>query len=419
MQLFIGLIGICTLILLAIAFSSNRKAINPRTVIGAFILQASIPALVIFTSSGASVLQGISNGVQAVIDSANDGINFLFGPLVSDHMFSVFDGNGFVFALRVLPIIIFFASLMSVLYYMGIMQWVIKIFGGGLQKLLKTSSTESMSAAANVFVGQTEAPLVVKPYIRTMTRSELFAVMSGGLASVAGAVLAGYASLGINLNYLIAASFMAAPGGLLMAKLLEPETQTPKTNINTKELDEDEEGIDEPVNVIDAAAMGASSGLKLAANVGGMLIAFIALIALINIMFGSIGGILGIENLTLQLVLGYLFSPIAYLMGVPWSEAIQAGSFLGQKLVVNEFVAYIDFVGVKESMSTHSQAIITVALCGFANLSSMAILLGGLGVMAPSRRPDIARLGLKAVLAGTLSNFMSATLVGIFITLAS
>lgn len=422
MQVIIGLLGICTLILIAIAFSSNRKAINPRTVIGAFTIQAAIPAFVIFTSSGASILQGISNGVQAVIDSANDGINFLFGPLVSDAMFSLFEGNGFVFALRVLPIIIFFASLMAVLYYMGIMQWVIRIFGGGLQKLLKTSSTESMSAAANVFVGQTEAPLVVKPYIRTMTRSELFAVMSGGLASVAGAVLAGYASLGINLNYLIAASFMAAPGGLLMAKLLEPETDTPVENIqDLKEEDLDEanhEPIDEPVNVIDAAAIGASSGLKLAANVGGMLIAFIALIALINIIFGHIGGVFGFEDLTLQLLLGYIFSPVAYLMGVPWSEAVQAGSFLGQKLVVNEFVAYIDFVGAKAEMTEHAQAIITVALCGFANLSSMAILLGGLGVMAPTRRPDIARLGLKAVMAGTLSNFMSATLVGIFISLA-
>lgn len=424
MQLIIGLIGICILLFIAIAFSSNRKAINPRTVIGAFALQALIPAIVIFTSSGASVLQSISNGVQAVINSANAGISFLFGPLVSESMFKLFEGNGFVFALQVLPIIIFFASLMSVLYYMGIMQWVIKIFGGGLQKLLKTSQTESMSAAANVFVGQTEAPLVVKPYIRTMTRSELFAVMAGGLASVAGAVLAGYASLGINLNYLIAASFMAAPGGLLMAKLLEPETETPTSSLDKKPLkdDTDEEHRceeDEPVNVIDAAAMGASSGLKLAANVGGMLIAFIALIALINIIFGSIGGMFGHENITLQLILGYIFSPIAYIMGIPWSEAIQAGSFLGQKLVVNEFVAYIDFVGVKENMTPHAQAIITVALCGFANLSSMAILLGGLGVMSPSRRPDIARLGLKAVLAGTLSNFMSATLVGIFILLSS
>ncbi|MGL1957241.1 MAG: NupC/NupG family nucleoside CNT transporter [Colwellia sp.] len=416
MQILMGVIGIAVLLFIAILFSSNRKAINLRTVGGAFALQAAIPAFVIFTSSGASVLKAISSGVQAVINSANAGISFLFGPLVSDKMFTLFEGNGFVFALQVLPIIIFFASLMATLYYLGIMQWIIKIFGGGLQKLLGTSRTESMSAAANVFVGQTEAPLVVKPYIKSMTTSELFAVMSGGLASVAGAVLAGYASLGVSLNYLIAASFMAAPGGLLMAKLLVPETEKVRDNISSNNNDSSEEE-SKPVNVIDAAAMGASSGLKLAANVGGMLIAFIALIALINIMLGSIGGVFGLEALTLQQILGYLFAPIAFVMGIPWGEAVQAGSFLGQKLVVNEFVAYIDFVGVKDTMSTHSQAIITVALCGFANLSSMAILLGGLGVMAPSRRPDIARLGLKAVMAGTLSNFMSATLVGIFISL--
>ncbi len=418
MHIVMGLVGIAALILIAVIFSSDRKAINLRTVGGAFALQAAIAAFVILTSSGAGILQTISNGVQAVIDSANAGIAFLFGGLVSDKMFEVFGGGGFVFAFKVLPIIIFFASLMAALYYMGVMQLVIKIFGGALQKMLGTSRTESMSAAANVFVGQTEAPLVVKPYIRKMTQSELFAVMSGGLASVAGAVLAGYASLGIDLNYLVAASFMAAPGGLLMAKLLVPETDTPHDH--TQDVtEEDEFKEDHPVNVIDAAALGASSGLQLAANVGGMLIAFIALIALINIIFGAVGGIFGYGDLTLQQILGYLFSPIAYLIGIPWEEAVKAGSFLGQKLVVNEFVAYIDFVAVKDSMSQHSQAIITVALCGFANLSSMAILLGGLGVMAPSRRPDIARLGLKAVMAGTLSNFMSATLVGLFIGLSS
>ncbi len=419
MQLIMGLIGIISLIIIAIIFSSDRKAINLRTVAGAFAVQALIPAIVIFTDSGASVLGGMSAAVQTVIDSANAGVSFLFGGLVSGKMFEVFGGGGFVFAFRVLPIIIFFASLMAVLYYLGIMQFVIKIFGGALQKLLGTSRTESMSASANVFVGQTEAPLVVKPFIKSMTRSELFAIMAGGLASVAGSVLAGYASLGVSLDYLIAASFMAAPGGLLMAKLLEPETETPQDkmdDLNDKEATADAEA--QPVNVIDAAASGAASGLHLAMNVGGMLIAFIALIALINSILGAAGGVFGAEALTLQQILGYLFAPIAFLIGVPWSEALQAGSLLGQKLVVNEFVAYIDFVGIKETLSEHTQVIVTVALCGFANLSSMAILLGGLGVMAPSRRPDIARLGLKAVLAGTLSNFMSACLVGIFFALS-
>jgi len=419
MQIIMGLIGIASLIVIAVLFSSNRKAINLRTVGGAFALQALIPAIVIFTDSGAAILGGMSSAVQTVIDSANAGVSFLFGGLVSGKMFEVFGGGGFVFAFKVLPIIIFFASLMAVLYYLGVMQFIVKVFGGALQKLLGTSRTESLSAAANVFVGQTEAPLVVKPYIKSMTRSELFAVMAGGLASVAGSVLAGYASLGVSLDYLIAASFMAAPGGLLMAKLLEPETE--KQTDNDPVLSKEEalaEQEDQPVNVIDAAASGASSGLHLALNVGAMLIAFIALIALINGMLAAVGGVFGLEALTLQQILGYLFAPIAFLIGVPWSEAMQAGSLLGQKLVVNEFVAYIDFVGIKETLSANTQVIITVALCGFANLSSMAVLLGGLGVLSPSRRPDIARMGLKAVLAGTLSNFMSAALVGIFFALS-
>jgi len=418
MQILMGLVGIVVLLLIAVLFSSNRKAINLRTIGGALLLQALIPAIVLMTSWGASALQGISDGVQAVIDSANVGIGFLFGPLVSDKMFALFEGNGFIFALKVLPVIIFFGALMSVLYHMNIMQWFIKVFGGGLQKLLGTSRTESMSAAANIFVGQTEAPLVVKPYLKTMTSSELFAVMAGGLASVAGAVLAGYASMGIGLNYLIAASFMAAPGGLLMAKILVPETEKPNDKLELK-IEEEQDKEEEAANVLDAAAIGASSGLALAMNVGAMLIAFISLIALLNMMLGGIGGWFGYEEITMQLILGYLFSPIAYILGIPWSEALQAGSLLGQKLVINEFVAYVDFIANKDLFSEHSQAIITVALCGFANLSSIAILLGGLGILAPNRRQEIARFGLKAVLAGTLSNFMSATMVGVFLSLSS
>jgi CNT family concentrative nucleoside transporter len=416
MSILMGLFGIMVLLSIAVLFSKNRKAINLRTIGGAFALQAIVPALVLLTDSGASVLKSISAGVQTVIDSANAGISFLFGPLVSDKMFEVFAGNGFVFALKVLPVIIFFASLMSVLYHLNIMQWIIKIFGGALQKMLGTSRTESMSAAANIFVGQTEAPLVVKPYIAGMTSSELFAIMAGGLASVAGAVLAGYASMGISLDYLIAASFMAAPGGLLMAKILVPETQKIDDAKEQKVAEEIEEEV-EAANVIDAAAIGASSGLSLAMNVGAMLLAFIALIALLNMMLGGIGGWFGYPDVTMQMILGYLFSPIAYIIGIPWSEAVQAGSLLGQKLVLNEFVAYVDFIANKELFSEHSIAVITVALCGFANLSSIAILLGGLGILAPSRRQEIARFGLLAVLAGTLSNFMSATLVGIFMSI--
>ena len=418
MHILMGLAGMAVLLSVAVLFSSNRKAINLRTVGGALLLQALVPAFVLLTDSGASVLKSISDGVQAVIDSANAGISFLFGPLVSEKMFELFAGNGFIFALNVLPVIIFFAALMSVLYHLNIMQVIIKVFGGGLQKMLGTSRTESMSAAANIFVGQTEAPLVVKPYIKTMTSSELFAIMAGGLASVAGAVLAGYASMGISLDYLIAASFMAAPGGLLMAKILVPETEKPNEKLEEK-IEEDQEKEEEAANVLDAAAIGASSGLQLAMNVGAMLLAFIALIALLNMIIGGVGGWFGHGDITMQMILGYLFAPVAYILGIPWTEAVHAGSLLGQKLVINEFVAYVDFIANKELFSEHSKAIITVALCGFANLSSIAILLGGLGVLAPSRRQEIARFGLKAVLAGTLSNFMSATLVGIFLGFTS
>ena len=294
------------------------------------------------------------------------------------------------------------------------MDWIIKILGGGLQKLLKTSRTESLSATANIFVGQTEAPLIVKPFIATMTKSELFAVMVGGLATVAGSVMAGYVIIGVELKYLIAASFMAAPGGFLMAKMIVPETETPKDNLADLDLNDD----DKPVNVIDAAASGAANGMHLALNVGAMLLAFVALIALLNGLLGGVGGWFDHPTLTLQEILGYVFAPVAWLLGVPWDEAIIAGSFIGQKIVVNEFVAYLDFINYRDTLSAHTQAIVTFALCGFANLSSIAILLGGLGGMAPSRRKDIARLGLRAVLAGSMANLMSAAIAGFFLSLA-
>lgn len=411
MNVLMGIVGIITLITIAILMSENRKAINIRTVVVAFLLQAGLGAFVLYVPAGQSVLEGISGAVQSIIDSAQEGLNFLFGGLVGPKMFEVFGDGGFVFALRVLPIIIFFSSFIAVLYYLGVMQKVITVLGGLLQKAMGTSRTESLSATANVFVGQTEAPLVVRPYIKGMTRSELFAVMVGGLASVAGSVLAGYASLGIELKYLVAASFMAAPGGLLMAKLMVPETQTP-----TNASDEDDEGNEKPANVIEAAANGASSGMQLALNVGAMLLAFIGLIAVMNGLVGYIASLAGYDGITIQLILGYIFSPLAFLIGVPWHEAVQAGSFIGQKLVVNEFVAYIDFINIKDTLSPHTQAIVTFALCGFANLSSIAILLGGIGAMAPSRRTEIAKLGLKAVAAGSLSNLMSATIAGLFLS---
>ncbi|WP_171964405.1 NupC/NupG family nucleoside CNT transporter [Cronobacter sakazakii] len=425
MQILMGLVGMLALLLIAVALSSNRKAINLRTVVGAWLIQVAIGALVLYVPAGRKVLLAMSEGVANVIAYGNDGISFLFGGLVSDKMFEVFGGGGFIFALRVLPVIVFFSSLIAVLYYLGIMQLVIRLLGGALRKVLKTSRTESLSATANIFVGQTEAPLVVRPYIATMTRSELFAVMCGGLASVAGSVLAGYAQMGVPLEYLIAASFMAAPGGLLFAKIIIPETETPH---DAPQLDTTQRDPDSPSNVLDAAASGASAGMQLALNVGAMLLAFVALIALLNGILSGIGGWFNHPELSLQLILGWLFSPVAWLIGVPWDEAMVAGSFIGQKLIINEFVAYMNFGEyLKEDalvaaaglqvLSDHTKAIISFALCGFANLSSIAILIGGLGSMAPNRRHEVAQLGLKAVAAGTLSNLMSATIAGLFLAL--
>ncbi|MDM7483190.1 MAG: NupC/NupG family nucleoside CNT transporter [Halomonas sp.] len=424
MTLIMSLVGMVTLVAIALIFSYDRKSIRLRTVLGAFAIQAGIGAFVLYVPFGQAVLQAISAGVSQVLVYANDGIGFLFGGLAD------VENVGFVFAIKVLPVIIFFSSLIAVLYYIGIMQWVIRILGGALQKALGTSRTESLSATANIFVGQTEAPLVVRPFIARMTPSQLFAVMCGGLASVAGSVLAGYAALGIPMEYLVAASFMAAPGGLLFAKLIMPETQNVEDSDSVSKVDEElKEQDDKPTNVLDAAASGATSGLMLAANVGAMLLAFIGLIALVNGILGGVGGWFGFEALSLELILGWLFAPLAFLLGVPWEEATLAGSFIGQKLVVNEFVAFINLAPYIEGeqvvaatgqlMTPHTMAILSFALCGFANLSSIAILLGGLGSIAPTRRKEIARFGVKAVLAGTLSNLMSASIAGFFIALGN
>ncbi|TLS38843.1 NupC/NupG family nucleoside CNT transporter [Pseudalkalibacillus caeni] len=406
MQILWGIAGIAILVAIAVIFSINRKAINFRTVLGAFGLQFVFALVVLKWEAGKAALNGLSKIVQNIINYANEGVDFLFGGLFQA------ENIGFVFAFQVLTIIIFFSSLISVLYYLGIMQWIIRIIGGGISWLLGTSKAESMSATANIFVGQTEAPLVVKPYIDKMTKSELFAVMTGGLASVAGSVLAGYALLGVPLEYLLAASFMAAPSGLLMAKLIMPETEESETKEKiVMERNQDH------ANVIDAAAHGASDGLRLALNVGAMLLSFIALIALANGLLGWIGGWFGAGGITLQTIFGYVFSPLAFIIGVPWEDAIMAGNFIGQKLILNEFVAFSAFgpeIGTG-ALTDKSIAIISFALCGFANFSSLAILLGGLGGISPKRRPEIARFGVRAILAGTLANLLNAAIAGMLI----
>ena len=406
-----SVLGIVVLLIIAVLFSNNRKAINLRTVLGALAIQIGFAALILYVPYGRDALQATANGVSNVIAYGNEGINFVFGGLADP------SNVGFIFAVKVLPIIVFFSGLISVLYYLGIMQAVIKVIGGALQAALGTSKAESMSAAANIFVGQTEAPLVVRPYIKNMTQSELFAIMAGGTASIAGSVMAGYAGMGVPLTYLIAASFMAAPAGLLFAKILFPQTE----QFTDKQPDTDDS--EKPTNVLEAMAGGASAGMQLALNVGAMLLAFVGLIALINGILGGVGGKLGYDDLTLQSIFGWVFKPLAYLIGVSWEESAVAGQMIGLKLAVNEFVGYLEFAKYLQPdtavvLSEKTKAIITFALCGFANFSSIAILIGGIGGMAPNRRGDVARLGLKAVVAGTLANLMSATIAGLFIELS-
>jgi len=340
--------------------AGHGKAIAWRTVGGAFMIQLVFAVIVLATPWGRGGLEFLTQLVQKLVDAGDEGIDFVFGELANPGA-----SVGFIFAFRVLPVIIFFSSLIAVLYYLRVMQVIIRVVGGALQRVLGTSQAESFSAAANIFVGQTEAPLVIRPYLPRMTRSELFAVMVGGLASIAGSVLVGYAQMGARMDHLIAACFMAAPGGLLFAKLLVPETE--EMGAVKMSLAEGEEA---PVNVIDAAALGAASGLKLALNVGAMLLAFIGLIAVANLLLGELGAWWGDDDFSLQKVLGWVFAPVAYLIGVTGAEVQAAGSLVGQKLILNEFVAFGEFRELKEGLSVKTRGIVTFALCGFANLSS-------------------------------------------------
>jgi len=409
---YIGILGIVVLLGIAFAFSSNRKAINLRVVGAAFALQAAIAAIVLYWTGGQEAIRALSEGVLAIIAFANDGINMVFGPLADK------EGIGFSFAFNILPIIIFFAALMSVLYHLRIMEFLVKGVGGALHKIIGTGAIESMNAAANIFVGQTEAPLVVKPYLKGLTEPQFFAVMVSGLASIAGTVLAGYVLLGANINYLLAAAFMAAPGGLLMAKIIMPDTEAVPAGGHEKlQMERSQHG-----NVILAAASGTSDGLRLAVNIGAMLVAFVALIALFNGLVGGLSGLLGIDKLlgveevTLQLILGKVFQPLMYLLSVPWAEAEAAGALFGEKIILNEFVAFSHLNDYLAGMSPRTIAVTTFSLCGFANLSSIAILLGGLGVLVPEKKELIGRFGMKCVLAASLSNLMSAALAGLMLT---
>ena len=409
MQHLMSLAGILLILSIAFLLSSDRKAIRPRVVGAAFALQAGFAALVLYVPQGNLVLQTISDGVSALLGYAHAGTEFIFGPLAKPEI----GGNSF--AIAALPVIIFFAALIAVLYYLGIMQLVIRWVGGGLEKITGISKVESLSAASNIFVGQSESPLVIRPYLAELTPSQLFCLMSVGMAGVAGTILAAYASMGIRIDYLVAAAFMSAPGGVVMAKIIMPDPKGEQLvePDEIKILDEEER----PANVIMAAAQGAQTGVKLAVMVGAMVLAFVALVALANGIVGGIGGWFGYPDLSFQMVLGYVFAPIFRLLGAPdWSEAMRAGGFFGTKLVLNEFVAFID-LGAAKDLSQTTQGIVTFALCGFANFSSIAIQMAVTGGLAPNQRPVIARLGLKALAAGSLSNLMSAALAGLFLSL--
>lgn len=402
MAILNSIIGILFIFAVSYLLSNNKKHIKWRTIIIGFLIQFGFALIVLKWSVGRYVLSKASLGVQGVISYANEGIGFVFGSLTND---------GSIFVVNVLCVIIFISAVVSILYYLGIMQFIIRVIGGALSKLLGTSQLETISASANIFLGQTEAPLLIKPYVAKLTESELFTVMVGGLASVSGSILVGYSLLGIPIEYLISASFMAAPAGLIISKMLYPETEFDKIQNEVKMVKDDS------ANVVDAASKGAIDGLGLVLNIAAIILAFVALIALVNGLIGWIGGWFGFSNLSLQTILGYIFAPVAVIIGVPWGESVIAGSLIGQKIILNEFVAFTSMSPLLPELSAKTTAIVTFALCGFANISSIAILIGGIGGMAPNRKHDIARLGWKAVLGGTLANLLSATIAGLLLTI--
>jgi concentrative nucleoside transporter, CNT family len=406
MERLISALGLFVMIFLAWLMSSYKRKVSMRVVIGALLLQFIFALLILKTAPGQWLFDGMGNLFNAFLDCVDAGAGFVFGPKFKD----------FYFAFKVLPTIIFFSSFMAILYYIGLMQWVVTLFGRLMQVTLGTSGAESLSAAANIFLGQTEAPLVVRPYVATMTKSELMAVMVPGFGSTAGGVLAAYVGMGVDAGHLITASVMSAPAGLLLAKVMLPETEHPRTTGELKiEVDEANAG----ANVVEAAAIGATEGMKLAINVAAMLIAFLGLIAVLNLFVGWVGGLFG-QEWSLAAALSYLFAPLAWIMGIQAEDCLHSGKLLGLRMVANEFIAYEEFSrwikpdsGVE--LADRSQIILTYALSGFANFGSIGIQIGGIGAMAPERQGDLARLGLRAMLGGTLATFMTACIAGILI----
>jgi concentrative nucleoside transporter, CNT family len=411
----IGIFGVLAILGIAFLLSSNRRAIRLRVVAPAFALQAGTAILVLRTDWGQAGLHTMASGVSALLGYASAGTSFLFGNLAKPEL------GGQSFAIAALPVIVFFAALVSILYHLNIMQFVVRWIGGAIEKVTGVSKVESLCAAANIFVGQSESPLVIRPYLARLAPSQLFAVMTVGMAGIAGTILAAYASLlgPASLPYLLAASFMAAPGGLLMAKIIMPDT--PMAGDTALAAEDDvirvaEEDVQEEraANIIMAAATGASTGVKIAVAVGAMVLAFVALVALANGLLAAVGGWFGYGGLSFQSIIGSIFAPVMYLLGIPWHEALTAGGLFGTKVVLNEFVAFID-LGNTTDLAPRTKAIITFALCGFANFSSIAIQMAATGSLAPNQRPVIARLGIKALVAGSLANLMSAALAGLLL----
>jgi CNT family concentrative nucleoside transporter len=413
-----GVLGLAVLIVIGIALSENRRAIKPRVVISALALQVAIGVLMLFVRPGRTALNASASAVNQVIAYGNKGTEFMFGGLVGPRMHELFGDTAFVFAFRVLPAIIYVSAIIAVLYHLGVMRWIVQALGSVFQTLIGVSRIESFSAVTTIFLGQSEMPVALRPFASRLKGPELFAIMASGMAAVAGSTLAGYAGLGVRIDYLLAASLMAVPGGLLFAKLICPSTGP--SAIDFKDLHFEERP---SANVIEAAAAGAGLGLKVAVNVGAMLIAFVGLIALLNGLVGGVMGWFGHPELNMEALVGRAFSPLAWLIGVPWGQAGIAGGLIGQKLILNEFVGYVGLAPyLKEPaavlasgltlLDAKTIVIVSFALCGFANFSSIAILAGGFGAVAPELRGPIARYGLRAVAAASLSNLASATIAG-------
>jgi concentrative nucleoside transporter, CNT family len=403
------LVGLIVIMAVAYSMSTNRRAIDRRTVAWGLALQVIFALLVLKTSTGQAVFQRLGAAINRLLDFAFVGSSFVFGPLGDKEvwpriMTSVLGPEGarygVVFAFQVLPTIIFIAALFAILYYFGVMQVIVRLFALMMRRVMRASGAESLNVAASIFMGQTEAPLTIRPFLPRMTESELMTVMTSGMAHISGGIMAAYILFGIEAQHLLTAVIMTAPGTLMMAKIFVPETEQPDTmgtvTLNIERTD---------VNVIDAAGRGTSEGLALALNVGAMLISFLALVALVNF-------ILGLAGLSLQQIFGWVFAPIAWSMGVPWRDAPTIGNLLGTRMALNEFVAYSQLGPLKASLDPRSFTIATFALCGFANFSSIGIQIGGIGALAPTRRHDLARLGFRAMLAGTLANFITATIAG-------